>query len=117
INSEDLQARLKILSRHFASGDRFDCEYRVRRGDGQFCWVHERGLAQFDANGRPQRMLGTLRIITQRKQTEERLEYLANFDELTGHYNRARLRAAVDHALSHSERFGRAGAYLVVDID
>jgi len=117
IAPDDLPARLGKLARHFSTGDRFDCEYRIRTGTGSFCWVHERGLAQFAPNGEPLRMVGTLRVVTPRKQTEERLEYLANFDELTGHYNRSRLRAAIDHALSACGRYGRTGGYLAVDID
>lgn len=117
INSEDLKERLKRLSRHFTSGARFDCEYRLRGGDGEFIWVHERGQADFLPDGRPLVMRGVLRSITARKRAEQRLEYLANYDELTGHFNRFRLRQAIDFALTACRRFGRSGAFLTVDID
>src|SRR5690606_33546326 len=38
-------------------------------------------------------------------------------DELTGHFNRSRLKSAIEHALSRSRRYGRSGAYLVLDVD
>lgn len=117
INSEDLKERLKRLSRHFTTGARFDCEYRMRSGDGEFMWVHERGQAEFLPDGRPLVMRGVLRAITTRKRAEQRLEYLANYDELTGHFNRFRLRQAIDFALTACRRFGRSGAFLTVDID
>lgn len=117
INSEDLKERLKRLSRHFASGARFDCEYRIRAGNGDFMWLHERGHAEFMPDGRPLLMRGVLRAITNRKRAEQRLEYLANYDELTGHFNRFRLRQAIDYALTACKRFGRTGAFLTVDID
>jgi len=117
INSEDLKERLKRLSRHFATGARFDCEYRLRAGDGEFMWLHERGQADFLPDGRPLVMRGVLRTITSRKRAEQRLEYLANYDELTGHFNRFRLRQAIDFAMTACRRFGRSGAFLTVDID
>ncbi len=117
INSEDLKERLKRLSRHFATGVRFECEYRVRGGDGEFMWLHERGQAEFLPDGRPLIMRGVLRSITARKRAEQRLEYLANYDELTGHFNRFRLRQAIDFAMTACRRFGRSGAFLTVDID
>jgi diguanylate cyclase (GGDEF)-like protein/PAS domain S-box-containing protein len=49
----------------------FDKEYRIiRRSDGEARWVHGLGRLEFDAGGRPVRMLGTVRDITERKQGE-----------------------------------------------
>ena len=62
-------------------------------------------------------MLGVLRVVTARKAQEQRLEHLANYDELTGHFNKKRLREALDHMLAHSMRTGLAGAYLAIGID
>jgi diguanylate cyclase (GGDEF)-like protein/PAS domain S-box-containing protein len=117
IHPEDLPRRLKALSDHFSQGDIYDCEYRVRNAQGIVIWVHDRGRVELDANGMPRAMSGTMRIITQRKQNEARLERIANYDELTGHFNRARLRDELDHALSAARRFGVAGAFLVIGVD
>lgn len=117
INPEDLPRRLRALTDHLTGGADFECEYRVRADNGDFVWVHDRGAVERAENGTPLRLLGTLRTITQRKQHESRLEYLANFDDLTGHYNKLRLREALDHALANALRFGRSGAFLVVGVD
>jgi diguanylate cyclase (GGDEF)-like protein len=117
IHPEDLPRRLKALSDHFALGKQYDCEYRLRTGHGQVVWVHDRGLAKMGGAGVPKTMAGTLRIITQRKQTEARLERAANYDDLTGHFNKSRLRQELEQAMSFARRFSIAGAFLVVGVD
>ena len=117
INPEDLPARMQALSEHFAGTARYECEYRVRASNGEFCWVHDRGAVETSPGGTPVRLSGTLRLVTQRKQNETRLEHLANYDELTGHYNKQRLREALDYSLAYSLRYGSPGAFLAVGID
>jgi len=117
INPDDLKTRLKLLSKHFTTREPFDCEYRVRTEMGGFCWIHERAAAEFSEAGQPVRLNGILRLITGRKQHEILLEQRANYDELTGLYNKSRLREAVDHALAYGERYNVEGGFLSVGID
>lgn len=117
INPDDLKTRLKLLSKHFTTREPFDCEYRVRTENGGFCWIHERAAAEFSEAGQPVRLNGILRLITGRKQHEILLEQRANYDELTGLYNKSRLREAVDHALAYGERYNVEGGFLSVGID
>ncbi len=95
----------------------FDCEYRLRDAAGGFVWVHERGQATRDSVGRPLFMLGVIRGIGDRKAQQTRLERLANFDELTGHFNKSRLREAVDQIIAANQRTGSPAAFLSVGID
>jgi len=117
INPEDLPARMQALSEHFAGAMGYDCEYRVRASDGEFRWVHDRGTVEMSPGGTPVRLSGLMRLITQRKQNETRLEHLANYDDLTGHYNKLRLREALDYSLAYSLRYGPPGAFLAIGID
>ncbi|MEQ9173392.1 MAG: EAL domain-containing protein [Alphaproteobacteria bacterium] len=117
INPEDLPQRLTVLANHFACERPYDCEYRVRGQNGHFRWVHDRGQAHFSPAGRAIRLTGVLREMTSRKVDEQILSYAANFDELTGHYNRTRLREALEHAIAYAMRYGAPGAYLAVGID
>jgi diguanylate cyclase (GGDEF)-like protein len=117
INPDDLILREERLQTHFNRGAPFEAEYRVRLADGGFAWLHERGAAEFDGAGRPQRFMGVLRVVTARKLEEHRLEHLANYDELTGHFNKKRLREALDQLVAHSTRSGLPGAYLAIGID
>ena len=55
-------------------GKPFDKEYRiVRAGDKAVRWVHGMGSLRFDAYGKPLKMRGVIRDITERKQAEEAL--------------------------------------------
>lgn len=117
VNPEDLAHRLQVLNRHFATGKAYDCEYRIRRKDGAFCWVHDRGAAAYDDQGSPNCMFGTLRVVTGRKQQESLLEHRANYDDLTGHLNKVRLREALQTALSYNERYKVSGGYIAIGID
>ncbi len=117
LSPEDLPQRARALSEHLAGQSEYDVEYRVRGDDGSLHWVHDRGSVELSAAGVPERMRGTLRCIDRRKKTEERLEYLVNYDELTGHFNKLRLREALAQSMARAERAGKAGAFVVVGID
>ncbi|NVN91029.1 MAG: EAL domain-containing protein [Desulfuromonadales bacterium] len=55
--------------------------------------------------------------ITERKQNEEQLEFLATHDELTGLANRALLQDRLAQSLRYAHRSGRILAVLLIDLD
>ena len=117
IHPDDLVHRQLMLANHFDRQAAFDCEYRVRGSCGIVIWLQERGRAQRDEAGRPQKMLGIIRAIGERKARQSRLEQLANYDELTGHFNKSRLREAVDQIIAANQRTDSPAAFLSVGID
>ena len=57
-----------------SKGEVFDTEYRIiRKGDGAERWVHGLGRLEFDSDGKPSVMRGTIQDITERKQSEAAL--------------------------------------------
>jgi diguanylate cyclase (GGDEF)-like protein/PAS domain S-box-containing protein len=67
-------------------------------------------------DGRPA-MLLALMDITERKQAEARLAFMAQHDSLTGLPNRAMLRQHLDDRLAYTRRSGQKIAVLCVDLD
>ncbi|TRW96092.1 EAL domain-containing protein [Candidatus Methylobacter oryzae] len=59
-------------------GNIFDKEYRIVRAENQAeRWVHGLGKLEFDAQGQPVKMHGTIQDITERKRVEEKLQLAA----------------------------------------
>jgi diguanylate cyclase (GGDEF)-like protein len=114
---DDLKERLGGLSKHFSNREPFECEYRVRTDANGFCWIHERATAEFSEDGKPVRLGGVLRIVTGRKQHELLLEQRANYDDLTGLFNKSRLREALEHTLAYAIRYDAMGGFLAIGID
>jgi PAS domain S-box-containing protein len=76
----DDQARLRKASLDVMNGVRADYneEHRVRMASGHYIWIQSRGkVVARDGEGRALRMAGTSADITQRKQAEQRIQYLA----------------------------------------
>jgi PAS domain S-box-containing protein len=58
--------------------DRFAAQYRTRRPDGRWAWVESHAQAvEFDAQGLPLRIAGTLQDVTARREAEDRRTLLA----------------------------------------
>jgi|GEM_PF-1788773 len=76
---EDLQRADLLLEEHFSGqSDIYACEARMRHKDGHWVWVLDRGkVSEWDADGRPLRMIGTQLDISERKQAEEALRDVA----------------------------------------
>jgi diguanylate cyclase (GGDEF)-like protein/PAS domain S-box-containing protein len=96
----------------------FDCEYRVVNAEGEWIWVHSRGkVTQRDATGRALRMTGTSTNVSKRKQAEERAEYLATRDALTGLPNRVLLHDRLEQATTNAARQRAGFAFMFIDLD
>ena len=55
--------------------------------------------------------------ISERKEAEERLGWLASHDPLTGLYNRRRFSEELQKSIAHAKRYNRSGAVLFFDLD
>lgn len=75
---DDIPAVTALINEHMAGQTaRFETEYRLLTGSGEWKWVLDRGkVVKRDEKGRPLRMAGTLIDITERKLAEEALQKL-----------------------------------------
>lgn len=85
IHPEDLQRVMQLMQVHLqGSAQRFEAEYRLRNRNGDYLWVHDRGkVCERDAQGRPQRAVGMVQNVTERKLLELSLANFAHVDALT----------------------------------
>jgi len=98
--------------------DEFDCEYRVANLEGEWIWIHARGrVTQRDAQGRALRMTGTSTNATKRKRAEERAQFLATRDVLTGLPNRVLLHDRLEQAVINAARLRTGFAFMFIDLD
>ena len=74
IHPDDAERTMHALEDHLAGRTpAFEVIHRMCHKDGGWRWILSRGRALRDAQGRPQRMVGTLTDITELKETEGRL--------------------------------------------
>lgn len=90
-------------------------EAKLRRMDGTVIDVETTGAAIRD--GETRAILSILRDISERKRLEAELRRLAYCDPLTGLPNRALFFDRLEMAVRQSERDGRQGAVLLLDLD
>lgn len=65
----------KLLSHLSDEKSNYECEYRIKKHDGNYCWILDRGkIVERDKVGKPQRMVGTHSDINDRKQFEKELQ-------------------------------------------
>src|SRR6267154_1811491 len=69
----DLDRCLAIYSEAFDARREFNMEYRLRRFDGQYRWVFDRGVPRYESDGTFLGFIGSCLDITDRKAMEETL--------------------------------------------
>lgn len=78
IHPEDRERHHAALRRHFRNQHPFDLELRIGKANGDDAWIRVRGEAVRNVTGKPIRLAGVITDITDKKQTEARLERLGH---------------------------------------
>src|SRR5262245_54453872 len=75
VHPDDVAARAAALDDVLSErSSTYKAEYRIRDSVGQWVWVYSYGhVIEYDAAGRPSRLIGMVLDITERKRTEEAL--------------------------------------------
>ena len=95
----------------------YSVDIRIRvEGRGER-FVHEQAVVIRDAAGRPVRLSGTTQDITDRKEAEGQIRFLAYYDGLTRLPNRALFLERLNLALVNARRDRRTIALLFFDVD
>lgn len=119
IHPDDMEHVMHALNLHL-EGKRsvFESEYRLRNRSGHYLWVQDKGaVCERDSAGKPTHVVGMLRNITDSKNLQFQLEFMASRDPLTGLINRRAGEqqgiALISQALNENKNF----SMLLLDLD
>ncbi|HVK12253.1 MAG TPA: PAS domain-containing sensor histidine kinase [Gemmataceae bacterium] len=73
VHSDDLPRCLEVYATHFDARVPFEMAYRLRRHDGEYRWVTDRGVPRLSPDGEFAGYVGTCADITERKRAEDGL--------------------------------------------
>ncbi|WP_136419292.1 EAL domain-containing protein [Herbaspirillum sp. ST 5-3] len=115
---EDLIADWSVARRMIAGEvDEKTWEKRYRHKNGYYIWVNLTSSTVRDEEGKPKYFSTVVEDISRRKQIEEELLHLANYDALTSLPNRSLLLDRLTQALAFANRSGGQVAVMMIDLD
>jgi diguanylate cyclase (GGDEF)-like protein/PAS domain S-box-containing protein len=117
IHPEDRETMRQLLRQAITQIGPFQHDHRVHhpvRGDRV---VHEQGEVLRVAGGTARQVVGTIQDITDRRQAEAQIQFLAYYDQLTQLPNRRLFQDRVSQALRLARRHPNTGAILLIDLD
>lgn len=130
IHPEDRERVMGQVRESIRQGGQFTTHYRVTRGDGTLIHIQAVGETYIE-NGRPVRMLGSVQDVTERIETERRieaytaeledanakLEALATIDGLTGIKNHRVFQEFLESHFQRSLRYQSPLSLILLDVD
>ncbi len=116
---DDLEAADQALSDHLhGETPFFSLELRLKHRSGHWVWVLDQGrIVEWDCDGRPLRMIGTHRDVTEHKQVELEIRRQAVRDPLTQLLNRRGLEQQFQHVLAQAQENGAPFGIGYIDVD
>ena len=84
VHREDIDRCLDVYQNSFNARESFTMEYRLRRSDGEYCWLLDSGTPRFASDGAFLGYIGSCIDITERKAAEEEARRRREQVELLG---------------------------------
>ncbi|HET7870824.1 MAG TPA: EAL domain-containing protein [Actinomycetota bacterium] len=117
LHPDDREQALQSYLEGRTSGEPFSFEYRLLARDGRVVWFRDSAVVGNDRAGSPAFVHGVMFDITDRKNAEEQVAFLAYHDNLTGLPNRTMFEELLDLGLARARRHGLSVAVLCIDVD
>ncbi len=119
VHPEDIDSLRNKINEHIAGKTQiFENEHRIKHMNDTYIWVFARGLVRKSQDGVPNRFVGTMENISQRKSLEAKLMIEAMYDPLTGLPNRTYFSGVLEQSLGRIRRRDEYhSAVLFIDLD
>ncbi len=98
-------------------GEEWRGEFHNKRKDGSLFWEMASISPIFNVRGEATHYVAVKENITERKELQERLEQMAQFDTLTGLHNRRMFLDRLAQSVAVAQRSGQRFALLFIDLD
>ena len=117
VSSPDTHRLYRQIHAQLLAHGRWQGEMMETRKNGELYpqWLQINAVR--DRNGRITQMVGFFADLSARREAEERLRYLSNYDALTGLANRMLFKERLHEAGQRSRQTGRSLALLHIDLD
>lgn len=116
VHPEDRVAFIR-LSRRVFGGESGTLEFKILGKRGTFRWLETHASPLSETNGNIYALVGVTRDITNRKENEAQIEFLAFHDPLTGLPNRLLAKDHLEMAAAFASRTKTRVALLFLDLD
>lgn len=118
IHPDDVEAVIDNLNSHISGEvESYIGDFRIKCRDGNYKWLHIRGKAILNTLGKPVTITGSLTDISERKNAEEKISYMAYFDALTGLPNRVLFMERLNYEMEKAKYDLSEGLILFIDLD
>jgi diguanylate cyclase (GGDEF)-like protein/PAS domain S-box-containing protein len=115
VHPEDVDFCMQTYLHAFHEREPFEMEYRLKRNDGLYRWINDRGVPVYH-DGEFLGYIGSCMDVTE-KIEGMKLTDMAHYDKLTGVFNRNYLEILIDYEYKRFERDKGSTVYLMMDID
>jgi diguanylate cyclase (GGDEF)-like protein/PAS domain S-box-containing protein len=117
IHPDEKGSFASVVRDSIASGSKIGIDHRILLADGALRIVHTEAEVIYDDTGKAASVMGTVQDITERKEAEERIRYLAYYDTLTDLPNSTLFKDRLGQVLLNAKRHGKIVATMLIDMD
>ena len=112
-------AVMQTSGRDAGGGVPYQTEYCLNTGPAGTVrlWIEDNGRWFAGPDGRPARAHGVVRVVTERHDHQQRLDYLSRFDGLTGEMNRNALTEQLTVALDEAVKYRGSCGFMLIAVD
>lgn len=116
VHPDDFEFCVSFYMASFNKQERFEMNYRLKRYDGQWRWINDRGVPFFNENGVFHGYIGSCMDITNQV-IGEKFKTMAQIDGLTGINNRQYFMQLATEEFEKAERYHQPLCVVMIDID
>ena len=116
VHPDDMDCCMSTYLAAFQKQERFEMEYRLKRHDGLWRWINDRGVPYYDAEHRFVGYIGSCMDVTEKVEGRKLID-LAHYDTLTSVFNRNYLEILIDFESQKSQKERYPLSVILIDVD
>lgn len=116
VHPDDLDRCVKIYLDNFKLQHSFEMDYRLKRHDGEYRWINDRGIPFYNDEGVFIGFIGSCMDVTEKIEGQRLIEMAQN-DTLCKTFNRQYSHQLLEDVFNQAKEYGQTLTILMIDID